>query len=1008
MIIRGGKMTALGFFVLLAIAVHATTSQAPGDANEVCVTSPLRPTVVNQDILMASFDYGDLVKDNGPWAVVDLDGNNDELAGSRSPIWSQSGLTCERITTACGYLSGAQDNWLITQYINNTASRDMYISVKFTINADCGLGCGTVLDMFVLQTNNSDQNFARNVSNFPSSALAALTDTVRNGLTITNEIEKIGTAATSGVYVAFRDTGTCVSIAEVVVYYPICDAHSPMVGANFSRDGLPEETLSGMCFRNMAVNMNMPGRSIQAMCVLDLGTLNTTWNMECMCVPGYRFISRSGIDQCEACPPFMFKNTLSNTDICQPCPAYSNTTESDTGVDVCPCFPGFYRAMGEDAMRCTRPPSAPRNLTISNVTNTTAVLEWEAALDDGDRSDLIYTISTNVSSANYTTSDTNFTLDTLIPFVFYEISVTAGNGVSSQDIDGRDNRTLSVFANTDEGVGGDIDQSAITGTTRELSWSPPTFPQGTIQGYEVVIRDSNNDTILQTITTGDATSLAINLEPGNYNVQIRAITAVGPGEFSAPANLTITPGDDGGGDGGSDNLGLIIGAAVGAVVVIVVIIIIIVLCVCCIQRRGGKPVDDLTMYALQNDEDITKKLPGVRKYVDPQNYASPESALKDFACEIPSHQLRLDEVIGGGEFGDVCRGIWYKPNTKHLSVAIKTLKPGSPYKDRVDFLTEASIMGQFHHDNVITLHGVVTKTQPVMIVMEYMENKSLDVYLRQNDDLLGPVRLVSMAKGVAAGMQYFGEIGFVHRDLAARNVLVSKDEMCKIADFGLSRETNDENAYDVKTGGKIPIRWTAPEAIQYRKFTTSSDVWSYGVLLWEVMSYGQQPYWDWSNHKVLDEVEAGYRLELPKDCPQTVYEVMLDCWNLDHRLRPKFDEIGKELDALLNNNFQSTRRYVRQARTNRLAPGSGNAITAGNEINPLDFPTVDMWLHAIKMDRYLETFQKNNFLEPNDCLTLTQATLIDMGITLSGHQHKILASIQAANSRLQREPSYKI
>ena len=271
----------------------------------------------------------------------------------------------------------------------------MYISVKFTINADCGLGCGTVLDMFVLQTNNSDQNFARNVSNFPSSALAALTDTVRNGLTITNEIEKIGTAATSGVYVAFRDTGTCVSIAEVVVYYPICDAHSPMVGATFSRDGLPGETLSGTCFLNMAVNMNMPGRSIQAMCVLDLGALNTTWNMECMCVPGYRFISRSGIEQCEgvcvclhmkslslfiaimivsvtlylstnvwcvliglfsstACPPFMFKNTLSNTDMCQPCPAYSNTTESDTGVDVCTCSPDFYRAMGEDAMRCTR------------------------------------------------------------------------------------------------------------------------------------------------------------------------------------------------------------------------------------------------------------------------------------------------------------------------------------------------------------------------------------------------------------------------------------------------------------------------------------------------------------------------------------------------------------------------------------------------------------------------------------------------------------------------------
>ena len=199
----------------------------------------------------------------------------------------------------CGFLSGRQENWLITQYINNTASRQMFLSVKFSINAGCGVGCGNVLDLFVLQTSNSNQNFATNVDNFPMIPEAALTDTVRDGTTITNEILRIGTAATPGVYVAFRDGGTCVSIAQVSVYYLICDAHSPLVGANFTRDGLPGETLGGTCFRNMAVNENMLDGSVEALCFLDQIALNTTWNTQCMCIPGYRFISRSATDQCE-------------------------------------------------------------------------------------------------------------------------------------------------------------------------------------------------------------------------------------------------------------------------------------------------------------------------------------------------------------------------------------------------------------------------------------------------------------------------------------------------------------------------------------------------------------------------------------------------------------------------------------------------------------------------------------------------------------------------------------
>jgi len=199
----------------------------------------------------------------------------------------------------CGFLSGVQDNWLITQYINNTARRDMYISVKFSINTQCDQGCGNVLDLYVLETSNADQSFARNVSNFPRTPRAVLTDTVRDGSTLTTVIIRIGTSSTPGLYVAFRDRGTCAFIGEVIVYYLICDAHSPMVRANFSRDGLPGEIISGTCFPNMAVGMNMPGRSFEARCVIDQLMPNASWNTACMCAPGYRFASSSRTDQCE-------------------------------------------------------------------------------------------------------------------------------------------------------------------------------------------------------------------------------------------------------------------------------------------------------------------------------------------------------------------------------------------------------------------------------------------------------------------------------------------------------------------------------------------------------------------------------------------------------------------------------------------------------------------------------------------------------------------------------------
>lgn len=314
---------------------------------------------------------------------------------------------------------------------------------------------------------------------------------------------------------------------------------------------------------------------------------------------------------------------------------------------------------------------------------------------------------------------------------------------------------------------------------------------------------------------------------------------------------------------------------------------------------------------------------------------------------------------GGGEFGDVCRGKLKLPpdGRTEIDVAIKTLKPGSADKARNDFLTEASIMGQFEHPNVIFLQGVVTKSNPVMIITEFMENGSLDTFLRANDGKFQVLQLVGMLRGIASGMQYLAEMNYVHRDLAARNVLVNAALVCKIADFGLSREIESatEGAYTTRVselrnnhksqsgheqerasnsptnttstiviadqlssaicyvqGGKIPVRWTAPEAIAFRKFTSASDVWSMGIVCWEVMSYGERPYWNWSNQDVIKSIEKGYRLPAPMDCPEAIYQLMLDCWQKERTHRPTFANLTQTLDKLIRS--PDTLRKIAQNR----------------------------------------------------------------------------------------------
>uniref|UniRef100_A0AAX7T3J2 receptor protein-tyrosine kinase n=1 Tax=Astatotilapia calliptera TaxID=8154 RepID=A0AAX7T3J2_ASTCA len=352
------------------------------------------------------------------------------------------------------------------------------------------------------------------------------------------------------------------------------------------------------------------------------------------------------------------------------------------------------------------------------------------------------------------------------------------------------------------------------------------------------------------------------------------------------------------------------------------------------------------------------KFPGVRTYIDPLTYEDPNQAVHEFAQEIDVSYISIERIIGAGEFGEVCSGPLRLPGKREIQVAIKTLKAGYTEQQRRDFLWEASIMGQFNHPNIIRLEGVVTKSKPVMIITEYMENGSLDTFLKKNDGQFTVIQLVGMLRGIASGMRYLSDMGYVHRDLAARNILVNSNLVCKVSDFGLSRvlEDDPEAAYTTR-GGKIPIRWTAPEAIAYRKFTSASDVWSYGIVMWEVMSYGERPYWEMSNQDVIKAVEESYRLPGPMDCPEALYHLMMDCWQRERSNRPKFDEIVCLLDKFIRNPSSLKKLVNSSHRVSNLlvehASVEGNCSTRSQ--------TVGEWLDSIKMGRYTELFMEGGY-----------------------------------------------
>eukprot|EP00039_Didymoeca_costata_P023815 m.8415 g.8415 ORF g.8415 m.8415 type:complete len:694 (+) comp3886_c0_seq1:214-2295(+) len=270
--------------------------------------------------------------------------------------------------------------------------------------------------------------------------------------------------------------------------------------------------------------------------------------------------------------------------------------------------------------------------------------------------------------------------------------------------------------------------------------------------------------------------------------------------------------------------------------------------------------------------------------------------------QLERDTVEIQNKLGSGEFGDVCKGILHgtgEHKGMQAWVAIKTLKKGS----RTEFLLEAKTMVHLKHKNLVNIYGVCTTEEPVLIVAELCEYGSLKDFLpRRKAATLTLENLLDMIKEVAAGMQHVEAVGFVHRDLAARNVLVEDHPQgyrCKVADFGLAVELDEgKEIFQGDVNQPVPIRWTAPEAIRKGKFSHKSDVWSFGITCYEIITFGNDPYEGANNQEVVTMVcEQGVRLPCPKEprarrgCPKILHDIMLMCWEHYPTDRPSFDDL---------------------------------------------------------------------------------------------------------------------
>ncbi|XP_038044153.1 proto-oncogene tyrosine-protein kinase ROS-like [Patiria miniata] len=492
----------------------------------------------------------------------------------------------------------------------------------------------------------------------------------------------------------------------------------------------------------------------------------------------------------------------------------------------------------------------------------------------------------------------------------------------------------------------------------EVRWIKPTVINGPDTDFIFILqaKSSKGDwvTVYQgSMTTWEAKDL---MEDESYTFRVAGQSVVGMGPYSAttaPQIYTMA---------GEDTQIPLYVIIVAAVVVVLILLAIIVVAIVLRRRakRDAKWKNNVTVaYRADTELATLRQYPTTIVQKDNSLYAVTTTVDgKEVELPIfPRERLKLITFLGSGAFGEVFEGLAlniHGPDSGEARVAVKTLKQGATDQEKEEFLKEAVLMGNFHDKNILALLGVCLDNDPQFIILELMEGGDLLSYLRGARGTsitpcrLSPLDLIDIVIDVAKGCRYLESLKFVHRDLAARNCLVSTkdhlapDRSVKIGDFGLARDIYKSDYYRKEGEGLLPVRWMSPEALMDGVFTVQSDVWAFGVLVWEVMTLGQQPYPARTNVEVLHYVTAGGRLDRPDNCPDDIHHLMLKCWEKQPEGRPSFHSNLEKLNsyrrksASMSSGVDNPAFEKDSIKYLRLASGGGAAGGAEDYLQPMD------------------------------------------------------------------------